>query len=633
MFDRAKFISFDVETSSKVNPEYALQPFRAIKGEAFVSSFATMEYVRGEKRVRGWKDSIADQAQLFLKYAAEEGKTIIAWNAPFDAAWLIAMGLENLVMKCRWVDGMLLWKHLTVTPEYEKTAGKKKSYGLKEAVAEFYPQHAGYEEEIDFHSDDPEMIAKRLNYNKKDAIFTFSLAEKFYNELEKDPARLRAALIEAQCIPMIAGTMVRGLNIDVKAAEDLYRMLDEEKFKHLDALEPHGATPEILASPSQLADLLFNKWNLPVIKMTPAGQPSTDKESLHELFTTVEDPRAESVRRYREAVGNQIKFAEGTLDSVNYNGDGCTRPGFRIFGTYTGRGTFASKQGKGKAARPVGIPIHQMKNDKGGRLDKFYRKMIVPPPGYTIVECDASGQEFRFMAILSGDETMLQLCAPGEDAHSYMGSRIVQMDYKQFMDEVKSGKKKAKLDRNLGKFANLSFQYRISAKSATAKARVNYNLDVREPFIANVKNVYLSTYTGIQEYWQRQIHKASKQGYVETLAGRRVSLESTSQRSNWAVESTAINYPVQATGADQKYLAFMCLKPVLTKFGGHLFFELHDGIYMIVPDERVPQFAVEVKKLLDNLPYQKAWGFTPPIPLPWDCKTGKRWSELKEFVG
>jgi DNA polymerase I-like protein with 3'-5' exonuclease and polymerase domains len=622
MFDRSKHVSFDVETSSKVNPEYALQPFRVLKGEAFVSSYAIVKYNAGEKEIVASAMPSKDELSALLNYCISTQRTIIAWNAPFDAAWLIAMGLEDLVMRCRWLDGLLLWKHLTVTPEYEKTAGKKKSYGLKEAVAEFYPQHAGYEEDIDFHSDDPEVVAKRLAYNKKDAIFTFMLAEKFYNELSENPARLRAALIEAQCIPMIAGTIVRGLNVDVKAAEDLYRMLDAEKFKHLDDLEPHGATPEILASPAQLSKLLFEDWGLPVIKTTAKGQPSTDKESLHELFTTIEDPRAESVRRYREAIGNQNKFAEGTLDSVQYNGDGCTRPGFKIFGTYTGRGTFASKQGKGKNARPVGIALHQIPRGP------IYRKLFAAPPGYSIVSADASGQEFRWMAVESGDETMLQLCLPGEDAHSYMGSRIVNRDYKEFVADVKAGKKKAKQDRNLGKFANLAFQYRISAKSATAKARVNYNLDVQVAFIDKIRSVYLTTYTGIPQYWNRQIYKAVKQGYVETLAGRRVSLESTDRRSSWAVESTAINYPVQGIGADQKYLALMCTKPLMAKHGAHFWFELHDGLFYIVPDGEVAAFTVEVKKVLDNLPYQKAWNFTPPIPLPWDCHVGKKWGSM-----
>lgn len=633
MFDRTKYISFDTETSSKVNPEYALQPFRVLKGEAYVSSFATMEYVEGKSSAQVFSECVADQAVCLLEHAINANKTIIAWNAPFDVAWLIAMGLEEMVMKCKWLDAMLLWKHLTVTPEYDTAAGKKKSYSLKTAVAEFYPQHAGYEEDIDFHSDDPAMVAKRLNYNKKDAIFTFSLAEKFYNELSAYPERLRAALIEAHCIPLVAGTYVRGLPVDVRAAESLYALLDDEAFKHLDELAKHGATPEILASPTQLAKLLFETWGLPVIKTTAKGQPSTDKESLHELFTTVDDPRAESVRRYREAVGNQKKFAEGTLDSAKYNGDGCTRPGFRIFGTYTGRGTFASKQGKGKAAVPIGIPLHQMKGDKGGAIDKLYRKMISAPEGYSIIEFDAAGQEFRFMAIESGDETMLQLCMPGEDPHSYMGSRIVQQDYKAFLEEVRAGKRKAKLDRNLGKFSNLAFQYRISAKSATAKARVQYNLDVREPYIAKIKSVYLDTYKGVPEYWNRQIHKASRQGYVSTLAGRTISLESKTHQNKWAVESTSINFPIQGVGADQKYLALMCLKPLLVRVGGFFWFELHDGLFCIVPDDKVEKFAVEAKKVLDNLPYQRAWGFASPIPLPWDCKVGKKWGSLKEFSG
>lgn len=84
------------------------------------------------------------------------------------------------------------------------------------------------------------------------------------------------------------------------------------------------------------------------------------------------------------------------------------------------------------------------------------------------------------------------------------------------------------------------------------------------------------------------------------------------------------------TGADQKYLALAVLKPYLVREGIHFAWELHDGLYFYVPVAKAERAQTEIKTLLDNLPYKKAWGFSPPIPLPWDCKVGSSWGQLKE---
>ena len=95
--------------------------------------------------------------------------------------------------------------------------------------------------------------------------------------------------------------------------------------------------------------------------------------------------------------------------------------------------------------------------------------------------------------------------------------------------------------------------------------------------------------------------------------------------------STSINYRIQGTGADQKYLALAVLKPYLNRIGAYFAWDLHDGIYLYVPDDKVKQAAHDIRYLLANLPYERAWGFSPPIDLPWDCKFGKSWGALKEW--
>jgi DNA polymerase I-like protein with 3'-5' exonuclease and polymerase domains len=135
------------------------------------------------------------------------------------------------------------------------------------------------------------------------------------------------------------------------------------------------------------------------------------------------------------------------------------------------------------------------------------------------------------------------------------------------------------------------------------------------------------------KYWKRQIELARIQGWVETQAGRRIQIgqEQTWDPNNkWSYESTAINFPIQGVGADQKYLAMMVLRDYLPRVDGRLYFELHDGIFCVVPDRYAEKAAREIRTLLSNLPYERAWGRSFPIQFPVDAKLGKTWGSLKE---
>ena len=226
-------------------------------------------------------------------------------------------------------------------------------------------------------------------------------------------------------------------------------------------------------------------------------------------------PRCADLRSYREALGNKTKFADAPLAAASYNGDGRARPSAIIFGTYTGRMTYSSKQGKGVNEKQTGFALHQ---EKRGRE---FRSIIVPPPGYALMEVDAAGQEFRWMAELSGDQTMKQLCLPGEDMHSYMGSSIVGADYRELVAAFKAEDKDAENSRYLGKVANLSLQYRTYPKTFRKVARVQYNIPMELPTAQRIHTTYKQTYRDVPRFWDNQIRKTRSLGYVETLAGRK----------------------------------------------------------------------------------------------------------------
>jgi DNA polymerase I-like protein with 3'-5' exonuclease and polymerase domains len=247
------------------------------------------------------------------------------------------------------------------------------------------------------------------------------------------------------------------------------------------------------------------------------------------------------------------------------------------------------------------------------------------------------------MAEISGDETMLKLCMPGEDPHAFMGAQVNGPDYQAMLAALAADNVDPAISntRQLGKVANLSLQYRTGAARLREVARVQYGIDMTEQLSRVVHKKYQLSYPGVPRYWSRQKGLVTDQGYAETLAGRRVCVtlpERWSQTfggvkiedKRWRYESTAVNFPIQGTGADQKYLALAVLRNELAKFDAHYYFELHDGLFIIAPNAKAEAAAHHIRSVLDALPYKQAWGFTPRIPLPFDAKIGPSWGQLKK---
>lgn len=629
MWQDKDFLTFDFETSGEPT-EHALQSWRFKSGKSWLTSLVwfcpDLNPRKGEEPIRGGLYPTKQDISEMLTFALDTKRRMVGWNTQFDAQWLIAAGFEKEVMHLKWLDGMLLWRHWFIEPEYEIITKARKSYGLKKAVEEFLPQHAGYEEFVDFHNTSAEARKALHEYNIQDVIFTAKLTKKFYNLLSKNPQQLKAALIEADCIPLVARANHHGMCVDYLATRELEATLtDKADFLGM-KLAPVGVTEKVIRSPKQLRELLFEKWKLQPMKLSSAGHNSTDKEVLHELALV--DPRAKDLKEYREALNNRTKFATNIRLSADYNENFKTHPQAIIFGTYSGRFTYGSKQGAGKNERPVGFALHQSK--KG----KEFRRVIVAPEGYDILEFDAAGQEFRWMAIASGDETMLHLCRPGEDPHSFMGAAIAHKDYHEMVKALKENGDHEifKPLRQMGKIGNLSLQYRTSARKLRMVARVQYGIPMEQVEADHIHRTYQRTYPKVPIYWNVQINKTRRSGYVETFAGRRVEVSGNWEgRNGWSMGSTAINYRIQGTGADQKYLALSVLRPYLTQNDIHFAWDLHDGIYLYVPKHKTKQAAHMIRDVLANLPYKRAWDFEPPIPLPWDCKVGPSWGDLKEF--
>lgn len=652
IWDDARIVAADLETSGEIThtdidtgkptSAYALQPWRLKDGKGWITSGSMIRHAGDDGLIRHFSQLFPTKEQLYrmLCDVVENNWIILGWNITFDVSWLMALGpeFEDICLRIQWLDGMLMWRHYDIEPEYEFQSArhKKKRYRLKpEAMQEWLPGVPLHNENVDFHATDPANLERLQTYNDKDNVYTWIISRMIWHKLS--PVQQRAVLIEAESIPMVAQANLHGLPVDYLHIKDLSAKLDIDAADKLAELAPDGMREDIVRSPAKLAELMFDQWQLPVLKKNKSkvegkeDSRSTDKEVLHELAFI--DVRAKKVKEYREALNAKGKFCTSVLASLEHNGGTRTHPTAGIFRTYTGRMTVDSKQGRGKTASQIGFALHQMKRGKE------YREIVataeadaMAPEGYDIMEFDAAGQEFRWMAIASRDPTMLRLCMPGEDAHSYMGAAIVGMPYPDLLALVRAEDKVAGQNRYLGKFANLSLQYRTSARKLRSKARVDYDIPIELPEAQRIHATYLRTYPGVPQYWDRQIALVKAQGYVETFGGNRVRIEGDWNGSyGWSMGSTAINYKIQGTGADQKHLAMAVIKDYLREIGGRFLFDLHDGLYLLIPTRIRQKAANEIKRRLDNLPYQQAWGFTPPIPMPWDGKVGKSWGRMKEL--
>lgn len=242
------------------------------------------------------------------------------------------------------------------------------------------------------------------------------------------------------------------------------------------------------------------------------------------------------------------------------------------------------------------------------------------------------------MAELSQDSNMIAILnrpPPQDDLHSFTGSQFAGMSFDSFLLA-----KEKKIEtivgprgyRYQGKFVNLSSQYRIGTRSLRIKARVDYGMNVDFGTIKNWQKTYHATYPGVKDYWIAAIQRAREFGFAITLGGRRFKIQylnSDDDKLVWSSEQSAINHPIQGSGADMKQLAIAIIASLFSHF--RFAWDLHDGIfYRLVNSPFALEQILEVRHALNHLPYKEAWGWEPSIPMLWDASVGPDWGSLKE---
>ncbi len=275
-----------------------------------------------------------------------------------------------------------------------------------------------------------------------------------------------------------------------------------------------------LGSPKQIQDILYDKQNLPVLKKTPKGQPSTEESVLQELALNYPLPKLILEHRslsklkstYTDKLPQQVDSKTGRIHTSYHQAVAAT--------------------GRLSSSDPnlQNIPIRS----KEGRK---IRQAFIAPQGRKIVAADYSQIELRIMAHLSADDGLLKAFSNGEDIHRATAAEVFGVAPEQVTTDL----------RRSAKAINFGLIYGMSAFGLAQQLGLPRNQ--AQAYI----DLYFARYPGVKNYMDSIREQAREQGYVETLFGRRLYLPEINSRNaarRQYAERTAINAPMQGTAAD-----------------------------------------------------------------------------------
>ncbi|WP_227815597.1 DNA polymerase I [Nitrogeniibacter aestuarii] len=436
-------------------------------------------------------------------------------------------------------------------------------------------------------------IEQASEYAAEDADITLRLQQCFEKQLGKED-KLKALYrdIELPAMHVLFEMERNGVLIDdfllAQHSEELGRRLAElEKEAHELAGQPFN-----LNSPKQLGELLFGKLELPIVKKTATGQPSTDEEVLQKL---AEDyPLPKLLLDYRSLAKLKSTYADKLPLMVNRK-TGRVHTSFSQAVAVTGR--LASSD-----PNLQNIPI---RTAEGRRI----RAAFIAPQGHRIVSADYSQIELRIMAHLSGDKGLLKAFAEGEDVHRATASEIFGVTPIEVSND----------QRRYAKVINFGLIYGMSAHGLAK------NLDIERSAAANYIDRYFARYPGVADYMARTRAEAADKGYVETVFGRRLHLPDIHARQagrRQGAERAAINAPMQGTAADLIKLAMVAVSNWLRdeKLKSKLILQVHDELVLEVPDD-------ELSLVREQLPKLMAGVAKLSVPLVAEVGDGANWDE------
>ena len=430
-------------------------------------------------------------------------------------------------------------------------------------------------------------------YAAEDADITLQLHETLWKQLGDEPPLKKVyEEIEQPLVPVLLDMEETGVLVDRKMLQkqsgELAKKMAELEAK---AHELAGG-PFNLGSPKQLQQILFEQQELPVIRKTPKGQPSTAEDVLVELANDYELPAV--IIDYRSVSKLKSTYTDKLPLQIN------ERTG-RIHTSYH---QAVAATGRLSSTDPnlQNIPI---RTEEGRRI----RQAFVAPNGHVLLAADYSQIELRIMAHLSGDEGLLNAFKQELDIHRATAAEVFEVA----LDDVTHDQRRS------AKAINFGLMYGMSAFGLAKQ------LGISRGEAQEYTDLYFDRYPGVKQYMDDIRASASEKGYVETVFGRRLYLPEinarNAQRRQYA-ERSAINAPMQGTAADIIKRAMISVHAWLHKEqpGARMIMQVHDELVFEVRKAEVSAVTERVTELMNG-------AAKLDVALKVDVGVGDNWDE------
>jgi len=396
--------------------------------------------------------------------------------------------------------------------------------------------------------------------------------------------------IEMPLLPILwqmerTGVLVDTKRLDQQSAELGHAMLSLEQQAYVQAGQPFN-----LNSTKQVQQILFEQMQLPVIKKTPGGAPSTDEDVLEKL--ALDYPLPKLLLEYRGLAKLKSTYTDKLPKMVNPQ-TGRVHTSYAQAVAVTGRLSSSDPNLQN-------IPV---KTAEGRRV----REAFIAPADCQLVSVDYSQIELRIMAHLSGDDGLLHAFTHDEDVHRATAAEIFGVAAETVGNE----------QRRVAKTINFGLIYGMSAFGLASQ------LGIDRAAAQNWIDRYFSRYPGVAAYMQQTRDAARQHGFVQTVFGRRLwlpEIRSPNKQRRDAAERAAINAPMQGTAADLIKLAMVAVAGWLQReaLQSRLIMQVHDELVLEVPVHELSAVKQKLPELMCNVAELR-------VPLRVAIGTGSDW--------
>jgi DNA polymerase-1 len=430
-------------------------------------------------------------------------------------------------------------------------------------------------------------------YAAEDADITLQLHETLWDQLsDVPPLKKIYEEIEQPLVPVLLDMEETGVLVDRKMLQTQSGELARKMAKLEAKAHELAGGPFNLGSPKQLQQILFEQQELPVIRKTPKGQPSTAEDVLVELASDYELPAV--IIDYRSVSKLKSTYTDKLPLQINER-TGRIHTSYHQAVTATGRLSSTDPNLQN-------IPI---RTEEGRRI----RQAFVAPKGRVLLAADYSQIELRIMAHLSADKGLLKAFKKEQDVHRATAAEVFGMALDDVTDD----------QRRSAKAINFGLMYGMSAFGLAKQ------LGISRGEAQEYTDLYFDRYPGVKQYMDDIRAKASEKGYVETVFGRRLYLPEinarNAQRRQYA-ERSAINAPMQGTAADIIKRAMISVHAWLQKEqpGARMIMQVHDELVFEVETDKVEAVTGQVTELMNG-------AAELDVALKVDVGVGANWDE------